>query len=129
MKHLIKTIIILVLVMSNLLHAEKKHLHQHNHEKGHTCNHPEHELLDKKYKSKEIQAVAKAKIQSLIKEKKIPKSWKRMQITKIGKQQLNYTNDWVVVFENNKIKNKKRNTLYIFVDEYGEVRGANYSGK
>ncbi|MCD6212534.1 MAG: hypothetical protein J7J02_06085, partial [Sulfurovum sp.] len=61
-------------------------------------------------------------------EKKIPKSWESAPISKIGKTHYGDTDDWVVGFDNMKIKNKKRRTLYIFVSVRGEIRGANYTG-
>jgi hypothetical protein len=44
------------------------------------------------------------------------------------KTQYNYNNEWVVSFENLEIKDKSKQTIYIFVSVYGDIEGANYTG-
>jgi len=51
-----------------------------------------------------------------------------MPISKIGKTHYGDTTDWKVGFFNAKIKNKKKQTLYIFVSVHGKITGANYTG-
>ena len=75
-----------------------------------------------------IEKNAKQKVIKLVLEKKIPKSWKDAVLLKTVKTK-NKTNDWVISFSNTKIKNRLKQTLYIFVSAYGKVMGANYSGK
>jgi len=73
-----------------------------------------------------IMKIAKAEVKRLTMEKKIPKSWKSVQISKINKSN---SDDWIVVFKNLKIKNKSKQNLYIFVGIYGQIKGANYTGR
>ena len=82
----------------------------------------------KKLNKSAIQEIAKQEIKRLILEKKIHKSWKYMPVSKIGKSHYADSDDWVVGFNNLKIKNKKKQTLYIFVSIHGDIRGANYTG-
>ena len=104
-------------------HSSKKEHNDESHGHLHRYNDLKNEV------SKEtVEKVAKQKVQSLVAEKKIHESWKSMSISKIGKTHYGDTNDWVVGFDNIKIKNKKRRTLYIFVSVGGEIRGANYTG-
>ena len=48
-----------------------------------------------------------------------------MPISKIEKSN---SDDWVVSFNNLKIKKKRKQNLYIFVGIYGDIKGANYTG-
>ena len=100
--------------------AEKQESHGHSHRYDDLKNEVSRETIEK---------AAKQKVQSLVAEKKIPKSWESAAISKIGKTHYGDTDDWVVGFDNMKIKNKKKRTLYIFVSVRGEIRGANYTGK
>ena len=103
--------------------SHKGHEHSQKEDKHNRYNHLKNEV------SKEaVENAAKQKVQSLVTEKKIPKSWKSVPISKIGKTHYGDTDDWVVGFDNMKIKNTKRRTLYIFVSVRGEIRGANYTG-
>ena len=112
-------------------HSHKGHDHSTQKEDKHESHGHSHRYDDLKNEvSREtIEKAAKQKVQSLVAEKKIPKSWESAQISKIGKTHYGDTDDWVVGFDNMKIKNKKRRTLYIFVSVRGEIRGANYTGK
>ena len=104
-------------------HSQKEHSHESH---GHSHRYDD---IKNEVSKETVEKAAKQKVQSLVAEKKIHKSWASMPISKIGKTHYGDTNDWVVGFDNMKIKNKKRQTLYIFVSVYGEIRGANYTGK
>lgn len=121
MKKLIKATIIILGLSFTILHAEGGHsTHEHG---GHECNH------NKGITSKSIQKIAKQEVKRLVLKKKIAKSWKSVPVAKIGRTHHSYIDDWVVVFENLKIKKKSRQTLYIFISKKGNVKGANYTGK
>ncbi len=72
-----------------------------------------------------ITKIAKAEVKRLTMKKKIPKSWKSMPVSQIHKSN---TDDWIVTFNNVKIKNKSKQNLYIFVGIYGKIKGVNYIG-
>jgi hypothetical protein len=107
-------------------HKEDSHIGHDNSQKEH--KHDRYDHLKNEVSKETIEKAAKQKVQSLVAEKKIPKSWKSVPISKIGKTHYGDTDDWVVGFDNMKIKHKKRRTLYIFVNVRGEIRGANYTG-
>ena len=79
----------------------------------------------KKLNKTSIVKIAKAEVKRLTMEKKIPKSWKSIPISKIHKSN---NDDWVVTFNNLKIKKKSKQNLYIFVGIYGKVKGVNHTG-
>lgn len=125
MKKLINIAFLIIAVAFTTAYAEdtKPHVHEDN------CIHNQYGKLVKKLTSSEAQEIAKQEVKKLVSQKKIPGSWKSKPVTKIGKDGHRFSNDWVVVFENKKIKKKDKQTLYIFVDPKGVIRGANYTGK
>lgn len=139
MTKLIKTTVVTFTLGLTIIVAGSGHAHEEDSHKGHDHaqkenNHKGHNhspLYDKVKPgvSKEtVEKVAMQEVQNLVAQKKIAKSWKHVPISKIGKTHYGDTDDWVVGFDNIKIKNKERQTLYIFVSVGGEIRGANYTG-
>jgi len=109
--------------------SHKGHDHSQKEEHNESCAHKHPANPFKNEVSKEtIERAAMQEVQSLVSQKKIHKSWQHVPISKMGKTHYGDTDDWVVGFDNMKIKNKKRRTLYIFVSVGGEIRGANYTG-
>ena len=127
MRRLIKATIVTLALSFTTIFAGSGHSHDEANNKGHS-----HSAVFDKVKpgvSKEaIERAAMQEVQSLVAKKKIPKSWKHVPVSKIGKTHYGDTDDWVVGFDNMKIKNQERQTLYIFVSVGGEIRGANYTG-
>lgn len=125
MNILIKTVITLVTVSFSILYAGNVDSHAgHNHE-GHGHSHSHNHGI----KSESIQKIAEAEVQRLVLEKKIAKSWASIPIAKIGRTHQSNIDDWIVAFENPKMKKKSKRTLYIFVSKVGNITGANYTGK
>ena len=127
MKNLIKATLITLTIGFTAVYAETAEEHAAHEAQGHKCAHSE--LSDKRLKSAAIQEIAKAEVKRLASQKKIPKSWKSMPITKIGKDAHRFSTDWQVIFENSKIKKKDKQNLYIFVGADGTIKGANYTGR
>ena len=73
-----------------------------------------------------IVKIAKAEVKRLIMKKKISRSWKSVPISKINKSN---SDDWMVLFNNVKIKDKSKQNLYLFVGIYGQIKGVNYTGR
>ena len=117
MKRFIKITIIALSLGFSTLHAENAH-----HEDSH------HKTLTKEMSNEAVQQAAKDEVQRLASEKKIAKSWKSVPILKIGRTHYGDNDDWIVVFNNPKIKKTSRKNLYIFVSKQGQIRGANYTG-
>jgi len=139
MAKLIKVTIVTLALSLTTIVAGSSHSHDEESHKGHdyaqkenthkSHGHEKHVNPFKNEVSKEtIEKVAMLEVQSLVAKNKIPKSWQHVPISKIGKTHYGDTDDWVVGFDNMKIKNKEKQTLYIFVSVGGEIRGANYTG-
>jgi hypothetical protein len=128
------TVITLTLGFTTIV-AESTHdnSHEEDSHKGHDHaqkkdKHSRFDHLKNEVSKETVEKAAMQEVQSLVAKKKIPESWKHVPISKIGKTHYGDTDDWVVGFDNMKIKSKKRRTLYIFVSVRGEIRGANYTG-
>lgn len=68
-------------------------------------------------------------IKSLVKIKKIDKSWLNATLSKVEKKRFKYGLEWVVTFKNKKIKDIKKQTIYVFMSIFGKTTGVNYTGK
>lgn len=79
----------------------------------------------------EAQALEKATsvVQSLVKKEKIDISWSEVRPTGVEKKQFEVGTAWVITFNNPKVEEKAKQTLYIFLSLSGEYIAANYSGK
>ena len=122
-KSIITTIIIFALALTTI-NAESDNPQSH---KGHSHS-PHFDKVKPGITKETVEKAAKLEILRLVVEKKIHNSWRSVPISKIGKTHYGDTDDWVVAFDNLKIKNKKRQTLYIFVSVHGDIRGVNYTG-
>lgn len=80
----------------------------------------------KKLNKTAISKIAKAEVKRLSMRKKVSKSWSLVPILSIKKSA---SNDWLVTFNNPKIKKKSKQNLYIFVSIYGQIKGVNYTGR
>lgn len=65
----------------------------------------------------------------LVKNQKVDSSWKDSTYISAKKQKFNDNVEWIVKFQNLTIKDSDKQSLFIFVDLYGTVNAANYSGK
>jgi len=108
-------------------HKGHDHSQKENNHKGHNHS-PLYDKVKPGVSKETVEKAAQKEVQNLVAKKKIPKSWQYVPVSKIGKTHYGDTDDWVVGFDNMKIKNKNRRTLYIFVSVGGEIRGANYTG-
>ncbi|MCF6339196.1 MAG: DUF6488 family protein [Sulfurimonas sp.] len=124
MKKIVRTsLIIAVLTFSfNSLYAGANHNHDGQNHKGHT--HAQEKVTKTFAKKEAIQ-----KIKKLVKSKKIEKSWLKASDIDAKKKKFGKNLEWVFSFKNDKVKNTKKQVIYIFVNLYGEVTGANYTGK
>jgi len=116
MAKLIKTLLILLILTFTTLHAKNGYDYYYYGNGGSIYN---------KLNKTSIIKIAKAEVKRLTMKKKLPKSWKYIPILKINKSN---SNDWTVVFNNLKIKNKSKQNLYVFVGIYGKIKGSNYIG-
>jgi len=120
MKTLMKVTVVTLALSLTTLYAGGGH----NHDDGHGHSHTQKEVS-----KSDIQKTAKKQLARLIRNNKINKNWSEISIANMQKKKFNYKEEWVVSFNNKQIKDTKKQTLYIFITKYGEVTGANYSGK
>jgi len=120
MKTLIKTAIVAVALTCGTLYAGGDHSHDGEH--GHS--HTQVEVSKADIKNGAIQ-----ELESLVQKGKIDKSWSNTPVSDMKKKQFHHNTEWVVSFKNKDIKDKTKQTLYIFFSLYGKTTGANYTGK
>jgi len=119
MKRTIVVLAMATMVANATLFAQGMHKEEHHKHSGH----------DKELRKSEIQQVAKTKVDLLVKEKKIQKSWKDASLVETRMKEFKNRLEWIVSFENKTIQEKKREMLLIFLNMKGEVLGVKYSGK
>jgi len=95
-----------------------------NHDHGHGHSHNQVTLSKDKAKK-----VAIKTLNDLVKSGKINKSWSGKVVVKSEKKQFHHSKEWVISFKNRTLKDKTKQTLYIFINMHGQSMGANYSGK
>ena len=137
-KILLITLTLLLLNVSQLSATEHESCDD-NQTDGHKHSHGIHKKIDDLDKRKTVRkksldkehllVIAKEKLEMLVLNKKISKTWLDAYDPIITRTKYKFVNDWMVVFHNPKIKKKKYKNLYIFVDAYGDIKGVNYSGK
>ena len=78
----------------------------------------------------EAQALEKATsmVKSFVKREKLDSSWAEVAPSTCTKKQMEFKEEWVVTFDNPKVENKAKQTLYVFLNLGGEYIAANYSG-
>lgn len=77
------------------------------------------------------EAVQKAteKVQQFVKVGKIDSGWATIKATNVEKKTFNGRSEWVVSFQNEKIKDASKRTLYVFFNMNGNYLATNYTGK
>lgn len=91
--------------------------HDHNH--GHSHGPISAEKAGKK---------AIEKVAQLVDRKKIDSSWAKIKPTSIEKKEYAKGPEWVVTFNNPKISNPEKQTLYLFYSLDGHYIATNYTG-
>ena len=72
---------------------------------------------------------ARAAIASLVEKEKLDKSWESIKATSAETIEFNGDSEWMVIFDNEKITDIKKQRLYVFLKITGEYIAANYTGK
>lgn len=94
-----------------------------NHDHGHSHSHDK-EVVSEQY----AKNMARQEIRALILSDKIDKSWAEQKVVSVEKKKFDNIYEWVFKYENKGVKDTEKQTLYVFVNEFGEPNGANYSG-
>jgi len=139
MKKILLITTTLLLLSTSQLGAAEHESCDDNHTDGHKHSHGIHKKIDDLDKRKTVYKksldkdkliqIAKAKLESLVINKKISKTWLDAYDPVITRTKYKFVNDYMVIFHNPKIKSKTHRNLYIFVDAYGDIKGANYTGR
>ena len=127
MQIVLKTTIIGLALTSGTLYAHGSHEHG-NHGVSPTQDELSTEHIQK-VSTEHIQRVANKQVLNLIEKEKIEKSWSNAPVSNMEKKQFHRTTEWVVSYKNKEIQDQTKQTLYIFVNLYGKVTGANHTGK
>jgi hypothetical protein len=119
-----------IVVMVNPLYAQENRVHTQDelhikakHEYTHSC------AAKIELSKKDIQRAARKRLWMLTQKKKIAASWLNIPILSSDKQKFTHNVEWVIIFQDLNVKEKKKQNIYIFVDLYGHVMGSNYTGK
>ncbi len=99
--------------------------HSHTHGDGQSHSHAHSKIESDKTT---IRNTARFQVKRYVIDKKLDRSWYNLKPKSIEKKKINSKDEWVVVFYNEIEENPKKQTLYIFVDIYGEFTGANFTG-
>ncbi|RXK03345.1 DUF6488 family protein [Halarcobacter bivalviorum] len=72
--------------------------------------------------------IAKSMKNGLVKKGTLKDSWEMVDYSEVKQKKFGKNLEWLVTFNNPKIEDKSKQTLYIFMSLYGQVTGANYTG-
>ena len=96
--------------------------HDHGHDDGHGHSHDP-------VTQSQAEQVATKSVAMLVDKGKIDSSWKAANVAKSEKKKFGSNMEWVVSFNNKKINDASKQTLYVFLSLTGEYIAANYTGK
>ena len=99
--------------------------HAHDKDGGHSNHGHGHGPID----AEKAKAKATKTMISLAKRGVIDQSWTSTQPIKVEKKTFAKGEEWVVSFNNDQLKEKAKQTLYIFYSLDGHYIAANYTGK
>jgi len=94
-----------------------------DHEHGH-----EHKHASKPVSSAVAIENATTKVQQLVKTGKIDSTWSGIKANKAEQKTYEKGPEWVVTFNNKKLSDKSKQTLYLFFTLSGHYIAANYTG-
>lgn len=116
MKTLATTLVLSSLIFGMPVMAGSEHDHGHSHAQA-----PVNQQVAEK-KADEV-------IASLVEREKIDTSWASIKASSVEKKALNGYPEWLVTFNNEKITDTDKQTLYVFLTIGGEYIAVNYTGK
>lgn len=103
----------------NPLYAGSGHSHgEHGHSHGNS-----------KVKEEQAKQIAVKQLNSYAARGKLDKSWKNIPVKSVEQKMFHGKPEWAFTFNNPKEPKAKQKNLYIFVNQYGEMTGANFTGK
>lgn len=103
---------------ANPLYAGPGHDHDHGHNHSHT---KVNEAQAKKIAIKELKRYVAAG--------KLDMSWKDVPVKSVEQKIFHSMPEWVFTFNNPQEPKQEQHNLYIFINQYGEMTGANFTGE
>jgi len=119
MKILAKTLVLSSLLLSTPIIAGAGHDHGHDHGHSH---------VQIPVKQEVAESNAHNIIASLVERNKIDKNWSSINANSVEKKVFNGSTEWVVIFINDKIVDKEKQKLHVFLTVGGEYIAVNYTG-
>lgn len=119
------TISVLLASLAFVLPAHAGSGHSHDKDGGHSNHGHSHGALN----NDSAKAKAMRMLEGLVTKGVIDKSWEGTKPAKAEKKTFSKGPEWVVSFKNDKVKDKTKQTLYIFYSLDGHYIAANYSGQ
>lgn len=116
MKKLTLTLFLTLLINTPLAMAGTGHDHGHSHSL---------EAIS----SEEVIKRATSKVQNLITKEKIDASWSAIKASSAEQKTFNKKKEWVISFNNEKVSDTKKQTLYLFFSLDGHYIAANFTGE
>lgn len=103
---------------ANPLYAGAGHDHSHGHSHSKT-----------KIKETKAKQIATRYINNYVLDGKLDKSWKDATLKSAKEQVYHGIPEWVFAFNNPAEPKDNQKNLYIFINQYGEMTGANFTGE
>ncbi|MDO9266605.1 MAG: DUF6488 family protein [Sulfurimonas sp.] len=95
---------------------------------GHDHGH-DHSSSKTKINEAKAKEIAIRQLKNYTLDGKLDKSWDNVPIESAKQRTYQSVPEWVVTFKNQKELNKEKQTLYVFVNQYGDMAGANFTGQ
>jgi hypothetical protein len=103
---------------ANPLYAGPGHDHDHGHSHSHT-----------KVNEAQAKKIAEQQLNHYVLDGKLDKSWKDVPVKSVKQQTYQGSLEWAFTFNNPNEPKQEQHNLYIFINQYGEMTGANFSGE
>ena len=100
----------------------------HEGHKGHSSGNP-YKDFDMPIELEDARKFAKDVIDKLVDKKKIDATWKDAVFKAAEQKEFKNEIEWVVTYENPRVEDSAKRTLYVFLSRYGEFLGINYTGQ
>ena len=124
MKHITKEILLTATLILGANPVFAGPGHDHSHADGHSHSHSRTEVDVLNVKN-----TAQFQLKRYVLDKKLERSWYDLPVDTIEKKEFNAKTEWVITFHNPKEQDTKKQKLHIFIDLYGEITGANFTGE
>ena len=88
-----------------------------------------HKSATTKVSESKAKEIAIKQVNNYVLDGKLDKSWKNIPVKSVKQQNYYGTQEWVFTFHNPNEPKADQKNLYVFVNQYGEMTGANFTGK